>query len=142
MESRSAVLQCLSLWIITLSPWCLWTEWKSEVVYIAKIFWISVAYILLSSKKSLWQSEKNEKKWRFLKYVFGDSFLIWWYPCFNAILNCQSRFDIGYRMLGVGALGWPREMIWGGRWEGLQDWGLMYTRGGFMSMYGKANTVL
>ena len=36
------------------------------MVYIAKIFWISVAYILLSSKKSLWQSEKNEKKWRFL----------------------------------------------------------------------------
>ena len=24
----------------------------------------------------------------------------------------------GYRMLGAGALGWPREMIWGGLWEG------------------------
>ena len=28
----------------------------------------------------------------------------------------------------------------GGR--GVQDWELMYTRGRFMSMYGKANTVL
>ena len=28
----------------------------------------------------------------------------------------------------------------GGR--GVQDWELMYTHGGFMSMYGKTNTVL
>ena len=27
-------------------------------------------------------------------------------------------FDTGYRMLGAGAQGWSREMIWGGRWEG------------------------
>ena len=33
-------------------------------------------------------------------------------------MNRQSRFDAGYRMLGAGALGWPREMIWGERWEG------------------------
>ena len=33
-------------------------------------------------------------------------------------MNHQSRFDTGYRMLGAGALGWPREMIWGERWEG------------------------
>ena len=26
-------------------------------------------------------------------------------------------FNAGYRMLGAGALGWPREMVWGGRWE-------------------------
>ena len=24
-------------------------------------------------------------------------------------MNHQSRFDAGYRMLGAGALGWPRE---------------------------------
>ena len=29
----------------------------------------------------------------------------------------------------------------GGGW-GVQDWELMYTRGGFMSTYGKTNTVL
>ena len=33
-------------------------------------------------------------------------------------LNRQSMFDAGYRMLGAGARGWSREMIWGGRWEG------------------------
>ena len=33
-------------------------------------------------------------------------------------MNCQSMFDTGYRMLGAGARGLSREMIWGGRWEG------------------------
>ena len=32
-------------------------------------------------------------------------------------MNHQSRFDAGYRKLGAGALGWPRGMAWGGRWE-------------------------
>ena len=27
-------------------------------------------------------------------------------------------FDTGYRMLGAGARGWSKEMIWDGRWEG------------------------
>ena len=36
-------------------------------------------------------------------------------------MNHQSRFDAGYRKLGAGALGWPRGMVWGGRWEGVQD---------------------
>ena len=51
-------------------------------------------------------------------------------------------FDAGYRMLVAGVWGLSREMIWGGWWEGVQDWKLMYTRGGLMSMYGKTNTVL
>ena len=33
-------------------------------------------------------------------------------------MNHQSRFDVGYRMLGAGALGRPRGMVWGGKWEG------------------------
>jgi len=33
-------------------------------------------------------------------------------------MNHQSRFDAGYGKLGAGALGWPRGMVWGGRWEG------------------------
>ena len=44
--------------------------------------------------------------------------------------NHQSRFDAGYRMLGAGALGWPRQMEH------------VYTLGGFMLMYGKTNTIL
>ena len=51
--------------------------------------------------------------------------------------------DAEYRMLGAGAQGCSREMIWGGgRWEGVHVWELMYTCGGFMSMYDKTNTVL
>ena len=38
-------------------------------------------------------------------------------------MNRQSRFDAGYRMLGAGALGWPRGMVWGRRWEGGSGWG-------------------
>ena len=32
-------------------------------------------------------------------------------------MNRQSMSDAGYSMLGAGAWGWPREMLWGGRWE-------------------------
>ena len=57
-------------------------------------------------------------------------------------MNCQSRFDAGYRMLGAGD--WDAPEGWygeeGGR--GVQDWEHMYTHGRFMLMYGKTNTVL
>ena len=35
----------------------------------------------------------------------------------------QSRFDAQYWMLGAGALGRPRGMVWGGRWEEGSGWG-------------------
>ena len=35
----------------------------------------------------------------------------------------QSRFDAWDRALRAGALGWPRGMGWGGRWEGGSGWG-------------------
>ena len=38
-------------------------------------------------------------------------------------MNRQSRFDAGYRMLGAGALGQPKGMVWGGWWEGVSGWG-------------------
>ena len=34
-----------------------------------------------------------------------------------------SRFDARYWMLGAGALGRPRGMVWGGRWEEDSGWG-------------------
>ena len=52
--------------------------------------------------------------------------------------NRQSKFDAGYRMLGAGALGWYGE----GDGRGVQDGEHVYTRGGFMLMYGKTNTIL
>ena len=57
-------------------------------------------------------------------------------------MDHQSRFDAGYRKLGAGALGQSRGMVWGGRCEGVQDWEHVYTRGGFMLMYGKTNIIL
>ena len=38
-------------------------------------------------------------------------------------MNRQSGFDAGYKMLGAGALGGPRGMLWGGWWEGGSGWG-------------------
>jgi len=35
----------------------------------------------------------------------------------------QSRFNVGYWMLGVGALGRPGGMVWGGRREEGSGWG-------------------
>ena len=37
--------------------------------------------------------------------------------------SCQSRFDARYWMLGAGALGRPRPMVWGGRREDGSGWG-------------------
>ena len=37
--------------------------------------------------------------------------------------SCQSRFDARYWMLGAGALGRPRGMIWRGRREEGSGWG-------------------
>ena len=52
----------------------------------------------------------------------------------------QSRFDAQYWMLGAGALEPPRGMVWGGR--RVQDGEDMYTCGGFISIFGKTNTIL
>ena len=49
----------------------------------------------------------------------------WHWNMYNIICetNHQSRFNAWYRMLGAGALGWPRGMVWAGRWEGDSGWG-------------------
>ena len=57
-------------------------------------------------------------------------------------MNHQSRFDAGYRCLGL-VHGDDPERWYGERGRRrVQDWELMYTRGGLMLMYGKTNTVL
>ena len=53
---------------------------------------------------------------------------------------CWSRFDARYWMLGAGALGRPRGMVWGGRRA--QDGEHMYTCGGFILIFGKTNTIM
>ena len=39
------------------------------------------------------------------------------------VTSLQSRFDARYWMLGAGALGIPRGMVWGGRREEGSGWG-------------------
>ena len=52
-------------------------------------------------------------------------------------MNRQSMFNAGYRMLGL--VHWDVAERWYGEGGGraVHVWELMYTRGGFMSMYGK-----
>ena len=38
-------------------------------------------------------------------------------------MSCQSRFDTQYWIIGAGALGRPRGMVWGGRREEGWGWG-------------------
>ena len=57
-------------------------------------------------------------------------------------MNRQSRFDAGYGMLGLVYWDDPEGWYMEGRGRGVQDWEHVYTRGGFMLMYGKTNTIL
>ena len=43
-------------------------------------------------------------------------------------MSHQSRFDARYWMLGAGALGRPRGMVWGERREEGSGWGKMKTK--------------
>ena len=54
-----------------------------------------------------------------------DFHLILNYYLYNIIYETsrQSRFDARYWMLGTGALGWPRGMVWEGRREEGSGWG-------------------
>ena len=49
----------------------------------------------------------------------------WHWNMYNIIYETsrQSRFDAWYWMLGAGALGWPRGMVWGGMREEGSGWG-------------------
>ena len=49
----------------------------------------------------------------------------WHWNTYNIIYGTshQSRFDARYWMLGAGALGRPRGMVWGGRREEGSEWG-------------------
>jgi len=54
----------------------------------------------------------------------------------------QSRFDAWYGMRGAGALGRPRGRVGEGGGRRVQDGERGYTCGGFISIFGKTNTIL
>ena len=73
---------------------------------------------------------RQQKRHRCIEQSFGlcgrgrgwDDLGEWHWNMYNIICetNHQSRFDAWYRKLGAGALGWPRGIIWGGRWDGVR----------------------
>ena len=71
---------------------------------------------------------RQQKRHRCIEQSFGlcgrgqgcDDLGEWHWNMYNIIceMNRLSRFHAWYRMLGAGTLGWPRGMVWGGKWEG------------------------
>ena len=71
----------------------------------------------------------------------GKGGMIWENSIETCIAVCetddQCKLDAWSRALKAGALGQPRGMGSGGRWEGVRNGAHMYTCGWFMSVYGK-----
>ena len=77
----------------------------------------------------------------------GEGGMIWENDIETCILSCKKQIASLGSIQDTGCLGlvhWDNLEGWygeGGGW-GVQEWELMYTRGGSMLMYGKTNTVL
>ena len=77
----------------------------------------------------------------------GEGEMIWENGIETCIISCKKRIASLGSMQDTGCLGlvpWDDPERWYGEGGGSgdQDWELMYTRGGFMLMYGKTNTIL
>ena len=77
----------------------------------------------------------------------GEGGMIWENGIGTCIISCKKRIASLGSMQDTGCLGlvhWGDPERWYGEGGGrrVQDWELMYTRGGLMLMYGKTNTVL
>ena len=77
----------------------------------------------------------------------GEGRMIWENGIETCILSCKIRIASLCSMQDTGCLGLvhgdnPEGWYGEGGGRGVQDWELLYTHGGFMSMYGKTNTVL
>ena len=73
--------------------------------------------------------------------------MIWENGIETCILSCKKRSASLCSIEDTGCLGLvheddPERGYGVGSGRGIQDWELVYTRGRFMSMYGKTNTVL
>ena len=77
----------------------------------------------------------------------GEGGMIWENGIETCILSCKKQIASLCLMQDTGCLGLvhgddPERWSGVGGGRGAHVWELMYTRGGFMSMYGKTNTVL
>ena len=77
----------------------------------------------------------------------GEGGMIWENGIETCIISYKKRIASLGSIQDTGCLGlvhWddPKRWFREGGARGVQDWELMYTHGGFMSIYGKTNTVL
>ena len=77
----------------------------------------------------------------------GEGGMIWENGIVTRILTCKNRFASLCLMQDTACLGLvhgddPEGCCGEGGGRGVHVWERIYTRGGFMSMYGKTNTVL
>ena len=77
----------------------------------------------------------------------GEGGMIWENGIETCIVSYKKRIASLGSMRDTGCFGlvhWdnPEGSYGKGGGKGVQEWELMYTRGGFMLMYGKTNTVL
>ena len=77
----------------------------------------------------------------------GEGGMIWGNGIETCIVSCRKRIASPCPMQDTACLGLvhrddPEGCCWEGGGRGVRVWDHMYTRGGFMSMYGKTNTVL
>ena len=77
----------------------------------------------------------------------GEGGMIWENGIETCIISYKKQIASLSSMQDTGCLGlvhWddPERRYWEGGGRGVQYWEHVYTRGGFMLMYGKTNTVL
>ena len=77
----------------------------------------------------------------------GEGGMMWENDIETCILSCKKRSASLCSIQDTGCLGLvhgddPERYYGVGGERGIQEWELVYTRGRFMSMYGKTNTVL
>ena len=77
----------------------------------------------------------------------GEGGMIWENDIETCIISYKKQIASLGSMQDTGCLGlvhWDNPEVWSGEGggRGVQSWEFMYTCGGFMSMYGKTNTVL
>ena len=70
----------------------------------------------------------------------GEGGMIWENGTETCIISCMKQVASPGSMIGAGALGRPRGMVWGGR--RVQDGEHRYTCGRFILIFGKTNTIL
>ena len=94
-------------------PWCCWIKEMTVVKPMFYYYYFLKSYfcfILLYNTVLVLPYIDMNPPW------VGE----WHWNMYTIMLesNHQSMSDAGYSMLGAGARGWPRGMLWGGRWEG------------------------